>query len=74
MVLAISDWAVREATWRVCFGLGIVLPVAVLFFPPAAGQLDAVHKIRNAAEHSVFAGHEEKLEANDWYLDGVVRV
>ncbi|KAK2616232.1 hypothetical protein QQS21_000867 [Conoideocrella luteorostrata] len=32
IVLAAYGWGISDGVWRVCFGLGIVLPVAVLFF------------------------------------------
>ncbi|KAG5978565.1 hypothetical protein E4U55_006060, partial [Claviceps digitariae] len=31
-VLAAYNWRVSEGVWRICFGLGIVVPVSVLFF------------------------------------------
>ncbi|KAG6006909.1 hypothetical protein E4U21_006629 [Claviceps maximensis] len=31
-VLAAYNWRVSEGVWRICFGLGILLPVSVLFF------------------------------------------
>ena len=32
IVLAAYKWKISDGVWRVCFGLGFVLPVVVLFF------------------------------------------
>jgi MFS family permease len=32
IVLAAYNWNVSDGVWRVCFGLGMALPVALLFF------------------------------------------